>query len=246
MLDEFPIFIYWRNYLRLINDHVVQESLLHVVLYVLTVVTVEATLGLGVALAVSEESKFFIIARTILIIPMVLAPVVVGILWRIIFNVEYGLLNYFLSFLGMRYLFKAPSTALASCMIVDMWMYTPYMVVLFVAGLKSLPVEPFDAAKVDGASRWQTLRYVTVPMLKPIIIVAILLRSLAALKVFDTVYVLTFGGPGTSSEVLTMTIYKTGFKWVHMGYGAAISWLNLIIVAIPAMYFIRRYLIGGE
>ncbi len=241
-----PIFVGLKNYLRILNEPLFKESLIHTIIYVVAAVTIETLLGLGIALMISEEEKIFMVIRTILIIPMVLAPVVVGILWRIIFNVDYGLLNYILGFFGTQYLFKTPSTALASCIMVDIWMYTPYMMILFVAGLKSLPVEPFEAAKVDGASRWNIFRFVTLPMLKPVLVVAILLRTLAALKVFDLIYVLTFGGPGTSSEVLTMTIYKTGFKWVHLGYGATMSWSYLIITMIPSMYFIIKFLLGEK
>ena len=132
-----------------------------------------------------------------------------------------------------------PETALPSVMMADIWEWTPFMALILLAGLQSLPQEPFEAAFVDGASSWQTFRYITLPLLSPAMLVALLIRLMDSFKTFDLIFVLTQGGPGMSTEILNYYTYRYGFKFFHLGYASALSWLLLAVVTIISMVMIR-------
>jgi multiple sugar transport system permease protein len=222
----------------LFQDPYFRTSLTVTVLYLLGTVPLQLVLGLIVALILNRIGQKIINSlRTILVIPAMMTPLIVGIIWRLMYNPDMGMLNYFLSLLHLHPIIWTgmPATALPSVMIADIWEWTPFIALILLAGLQAIPVEPLEGARVDGASGWQTLRFVVLPLLSPVILVAILIRLMDSFKTFDLIFVLTQGGPGMSTEILNYYTYRNGFKFFHMGYASALSWLLVIILNVISM-----------
>ena len=232
------------NFTHAIRDVEFHNSLWVTLTFVVVTVLIELVLGMAIALLVTREMRGMRVVRSLLLIPMVMTPVVVGILWRMLLNPDFGLINYFLSLLGAdptKLLWLGdPDLALWAVMITDIWEWTPFVVLCFVAGLTSLPVDLVKAARVDGASSWQTFWRVNFPLMKPVILVVALLRFLDAFKVVDTIYVMTYGGPGNSTKLLSFFIYETGLKYFNIGYASTISWIFIALMFILTYYFIRE------
>jgi len=232
-LGRAPVFVGVQNYRNLLQDSSFYSSLGITLTFAIAATAIEFILGLTLALLLKEEFPFQGVIRSSLIIPMVIAPVVVGIIWRLLYNADVGLLSYTVRALTGKSISVLSSTTLAlpALILVDIWEWTPFMFLILLAGIQSLPLEPFEAARVDGASAWNIFVHLTLPMLRPVIAVAILIRALDAFTVFDQVFVLTQGGPGTATEVATLMIYKTAFRFSQYGYGAAMAMALLILVA---------------
>jgi len=224
-------------------------SLFNTLSFMSMAVLLQFFLGLGLALLLNRKFKGAGIVRTLFLLPMMMPAVVAGTLWRFMFLRDYGIVNYLLGLIGitgpawcgsMEKFLHLP-VAMYSIIIVDVWQWTPFMMLILLAGLQSLPEEPIEAAKIDGASKGQILSHIILPLLKPAIMVALLIRTMDAFKIFDLVYILTYGGPGWSTEVLSFYAYKVGFSWFLMGKAATLSWIMLLtIVAISLFY--RRYI----
>jgi len=221
-----------QNYQNLLHDANFGRSLATTLIFTIVATAVEFVLGLALALLLKEEFSFQGIIRSSLIIPMVIAPVVVGIIWRLLYNADVGLFSFAVQALTGRSFSVLSSTtmALPALIVVDIWEWTPFMFLILLAGIQSLPLEPFEAARVDGASPWNIFVHLTLPMLKPVIVVALLIRALDAFTVFDQVFVLTQGGPGTATEVASLMIYKTAFRFSQFGYGASMAIALLALV----------------
>jgi multiple sugar transport system permease protein len=221
-------------------DQAFRTSALNTAVFGVGTVTVEILLGLALALALSGGGGGIRMARSLLLVPMIMTPVVVGVLWRILFF-DKGLVNYLLSFIGVGpvYWFVEPTWAFVGVMLVDIWEWTPFVMIVLTAALAALPTEPFRAALIDGASPWQIFRYLTLPMLTPVLVVTALLRFMDAIKVFDTIYVLTNGGPGYATEMLSSFIYKQGLRYFDIGGAAAASWMFLLVIVAIAIVMIR-------
>ncbi len=228
-----PVFTGLQNYRNLWSDNNFHSSLATTLVFTVAATAIEFVLGLSLALLLKEEFPFHGVIRSSLIIPMVIAPVVVGIIWRLLYNADVGLFSFAVHALTGKNISVLSSTTLAlpALILVDIWEWTPFMFLILLAGIQSLPLEPFEAARVDGASAWNIFVHLTLPMLRPVIVVAILIRALDAFTVFDQVFVLTQGGPGTATEVATLMIYKTAFRFSQFGYGAAMAVALLILVA---------------
>jgi multiple sugar transport system permease protein len=237
-------FIGLDNYARALNDAEFHNSLQVTLIFVIVTVLIEAVLGMAIALLVTRETRGGRVVRSFLLIPMVMTPVVVGVLWRMLFNPDFGLFNYILSLFGAdptKLLWLgSPRLALWAVMITDIWEWTPFVVLCFVAGLTSLPVDTYKAARVDGASAWQIFWHISLPLMKPVILVTVLLRFLDAFKVVDTVYVMTYGGPGNATKLLSFFIYETGLKYFNIGYASTISWIFIVLMFVLTFYFIRE------
>lgn len=192
----------------------------------------ELTLGIMIAILLNKRTKGMNIVRSLILLPMMVTPVVVALVWGLIYNSNFGIINYFLSLIGLgpyEWL-SYPFLARLSVIIVDVWQWTPFVILIILAGLQSLPPHAFKAARVDGASGRQVLRHITLPLLKPTIIVAAMFRLLMHLVVsFDIIYVLTGGGPGAATETLSMYIYKQGFVLCDVSYASALSYIFLVI-----------------
>jgi len=226
----------------LFRDPYFRSALKVTLLYLVGTVPLQFGLGLVVALILHQITRKIIqFLRTVLVIPITMTPVVVGMIWRLMYNPDLGMLNYFLTWFGFSPInwTGMPETALPSVMMADIWEWTPFVALILLAGLQSLPQEPFEAALVDGASSWQTFRYITLPLLSPAMLVALLIRLMDSFKTFDLIFVLTQGGPGMSTEILNYYTYRYGFKFFHLGYASALSWLLLIVVTVISIILIR-------
>lgn len=239
--SETRTFIGLTNYLFLLNETRFWEALARTIVFTTASTSLTITLGMILALLLNRPLPAKNILRTLLIVPMIITPVVVGLTWRFMYNPELGMINYVLSLLGFEkiaFLGKV-STSLPSVIITDVWQYTPFALLILLAGLESLPKEPFEAAQIDGATASQTFMKITLPMMKGPILVTVLFRVMFSFNTFDTIYVMTGGGPGRSSETLTMYAYRLGFEQWHLGESAAAALIMLILVTILSRYILR-------
>jgi len=224
------------------GDAVLRIAFANTVIVVIVAIVAEFALGMTLAILLSRENvRFRGVFRTCLLAPMLMTPVVVGVLWRFMFHPTFGIVNYILGLLGigaMQWLSDI-RLALGSSIIVDVWQWTPFMFLVLYAGLQSIPREPQEAARIDGASRLDILRYVVLPMMRPIITVVVIFRMIDLFKIFDIIYVLTRGGPGDATEVLTLYIFRVGLNYYYIGRAAALSWIFALGLSALAMVYVR-------
>ena len=242
-MGQSPVFVGLRNYQHLLVDENFRGSLLTTLVFTIAATGMEFVLGLALALLLKEEFSFQGIIRSSLIVPMVIAPVVVGIIWRLLYNADVGLFSFAVQAITGRTVsvLSSPNLALPALILVDVWEWTPFMFLLLLAGIQSLPQEPFEAARVDGAGHWNVFLHLTLPMLRPVIVVAILIRALDAFTVFDQVFVLTQGGPGTATEVATLMIYKSAFRFSQFGYAASMAITLLVLITFFSAAVMRAF-----
>lgn len=229
------------NYRELLTDPVFRASFINTLIFTGVVTISEIIFGLALALFFERDFVGKALLRTALIIPMLSTPMVVGLMWRFLLNADWGVINWLFSFVGIgpiNWVGLSP-WSLISLMLVDIWQWTPFAFLMLYAGLQALPHEPFEAAKVDGASAWQRFRYITLPLLRPLIAILLILRSVDAFRSFDTVFALTYGGPGTNSYLLSFYAYLTGFSFLRMGYASAIAYVMVIFVIIATTWMLR-------
>lgn len=236
------IFVGLGNYIKAVSDPLMLGAARNTVVLVIVSVLVELVLGFCIALLLETELKGFRIIRTILLLPMMITPVIAALMWLLMYNTDYGVLRYFCQTLGLQApLWLADKRwALWSVACVDIWQWTPFVVLMVLAGLHSIPRESYEAAKVDGANYWQKLTSVTLPWLRPVLLIVILMRVMDTFKFFDPVYVLTKGGPGNSTETLSFFAYRQGFRFFEIGYGAAVSILIVIAIGIISQFLIKQ------
>lgn len=229
-------FVGVQNYVRALTSDRFWTSAMTTFQFVFLAVLTELVIGIIGAVTLEKRLRGFgKIVQGVVLVPMMLAPVVVGLLWKMMYNPETGVIPYVLSFLGFPSHSNwtgAPGRALFSVIIADVWQWTPFVILVLYAGLKSIPRFLYESADVDGASSWQKFRHITVPFLVPSFLVIILIRTMDAFKLFDKIYMLTMGGPGSRTETLSYYLYLQGFKNYDMGYAAAISFLMLLFVLI--------------
>lgn len=229
------------NYVKAFSSSDFWSALSTTVLYTTAAVVVEFGLGLAVALLLNTEFAGRSVVRSIAIVPLAVTPVVVGLVWRVLYNTDYGLINFVLHALGLppgKWI-AGMSTALISVIIVDIWQWTPFATLILLAGLQTVPIDVLEASKIDGASGLQRFRYVTLAFLRTPILVVLLFRIIDSFKVFDNIYALTMGGPGSATETLSMHLYIQGFRNRHMGYASAMGILFLVVVTLICQLFIR-------
>ena len=223
-----------RHFRELPHDLLVRAGMLNTALFALLSVGAEMILGFFLALFVTRVVKGRLVYRTVFLLPILIPGIVIGAIWKLMYNADFGVINQALGALGLSgydWLGTGP-LAFASVVAVDVWHWTPFVFLLLLAGLESLPQDSYEAARMDGASAWQELRYVTLPMMLPTLVVTLAFRLIVSFKVFDEVYLLTGGGPGTATEVVSFTIYRRFFTEDRMGYGAAISVVTLFLLAL--------------
>ena len=223
---------FWANLSNLTDDWIFRRALANTFIFVIVSTSIEMVLGLALALAVSELVRGRGIVRTAMLLPILIPPVAIGSMWRLMYNPEFGVINGLLTSVGLPALdlLGSTQTALLAVIIVDIWHWTPLVFLILLAGLEALPNEVMEASSIDGATYWQKLRYVIVPLLWPAIMVAFIFRSIVAFKVFDQIFLLTSGGPGTSSEVVSLYVYKVFFQQNQLGYGALLAIITITIV----------------
>ena len=198
-------------------------------------------LGLGLALLLNQEIRFRRFFRVAFLVPMMLTPAAVGYVGRMLFNESMGPINDIIQHLGGPLIpwLSNSRLALPSLILLDTWEWVPFMTIVLLAGLQSLPPEVFECARVDGANEWNIFRRITFPMLAPVSITVIVIRALEAFKLFDIVMVMTGGGPGTATETVTMYAYTVGMNNGNMGYASAIAYSLLIMVVIFSTIFLN-------
>jgi multiple sugar transport system permease protein len=242
IMTAVPRFIGLGNFREMFFDDLMfRESVRISAVFTIGAVVVEYALGLALAVALNRKLPGLGIIRTLLIVPMAMTPVVTGLVWRMLYDPTFGMINYLLSLIGLtgQAWVAQSSTALYALMVVDIWQWTPFVFLVLTAGLQSLPNEPFEAARVDGASRWQTFWQITFPLLWPVSLLVILLRTIDAWKVFDIVYAVTKGGPGTATQTLNFYSYTKGFQWFDLGYAAALIVVVLLVATIFTNVLVR-------
>jgi multiple sugar transport system permease protein len=234
-------FVGLENYANVLADERFRESLWVTARFVTLAVAIETVLGLALALLCARELPFIRAARTILIVPMVVTPVVVGIVFRLIYASDVGLLTAVSTQLGGEpvQVLSREGTAFLGLVALDVWEWTPLMFLILLAGIQSLPVEPFEAARVDGAGAWRVFVDHTLPMLRPVLAVAIVLRTIDAVTTFDQVFVLTRGGPGTATQLISIYGYNTAFKFQQVGFAAAMLLMVAVVVLALAALAVR-------
>ncbi|WP_197028275.1 sugar ABC transporter permease [Bosea sp. 117] len=229
------------NYAAGIVDGQFLHALGLTALFTLASVGISLVLAIAMSMLFSQQRPGFVLLRTIILIPMLITPIAVGIVWRTMMMPDLGVLNYLLQAVSLPPLLWTGSyeTALASMILVDVWQWTPFMFIIIFAGVKALPTSPFEAAAIDGAGPMRTFFSVTLPMLKPVIVIATLLRLIDAMRTFDTIHLMTRGGPNFATDVVSVYLQRVNFRFFDLGYGAALSWMTLIVILVTVLIFVK-------
>jgi multiple sugar transport system permease protein len=235
-------FVGWENYSDLLTDPVALNSLTTTVAFVIVTAAAEVILGLGMALVLNASFKGRGLLRAVVLIPWAMPTVVSSQMWRFIFNDRYGLFNYVL-FGEKTHLYLAPladpQLAVTAIMVADIWKTSSFAALIILAGLQTIPAELYESAGIDGATVWQKFRHITLPLLKPALLLALLFRTIDALRVFDLVFVMTQGGPADATNVLQFYGYKKSFAEGMIGYGSAISVAVFCLSLLLSVVYIR-------
>lgn len=227
-------YVGWRNFASLPSDILLRASIRNTLIFAAVAVMLQIVLGLLLALLVSEATRGRMIYRLIFLLPLLLPGIVIGAIWSLMYNFDFGIINLALGWIGLepQDWLGNRSLALGSVIATDVWHWTPFCFLILLAGLEALPRDVYEAARIDGANAWTTFRHITLPLMAPTIAVTFVFRLILAFKVFDEVYLLTGGGPGTATEVLSFTIYRRFFTEDRAGYGAAMSLAAFALIAV--------------
>jgi multiple sugar transport system permease protein len=234
-------FIGLQNYGSMLTDYIVHDSVQFTVFIIVAGVILEALLGLGLALLILNTRGEWAF-RMMAILPMTIPMVVSGMVWKMLLNTIYGPVNYFLSFFGVSQIswLGDPTFARFGILMVDVWQWTPFMFLIIYAGVKNMPGDLIEAARIDGASSWQLIRHIILPLARPLVTIAAMLRVIELLKLFDIVYMITGGGPGTTTYSFSYLIYVVGFlTGINLGYASALSIVLLICAMILTALLIK-------
>lgn len=241
------------NFARVLGDGVFWNAFFNTIVFTIVTVAVEFVLGLGLALLLQRITRGAGLIRTFLLIPMMLPPIAVAISWKLMMQPEFGVINDILYRSGIEDLLfdlgiiKSPilwasgqATAMLSIIIVDVWQWTPFVFLMFLAALAALPTEPYEAAELDGATSWRQFWDITWPLLRPMTALILLLRVLDAFRIFDNVYVITRGGPAGSTDTLSFYLYRVAFRNFDLGYAAVISIVMLAVTVVFSTWMLGR------
>lgn len=236
-------FVGLKNYVTLWNDPNFHESLGVTLRFAFFVVSIEMFIGVGLALLLDRDIRGISVLRTMFILPMMIAPVVVGLMWRYMYHPTVGTFNRVLEGIGLPSVDWLGSHALMSIIIADIWQWTPFIFILALAALQSLPRSALEAARIDGATSWQQVIYIKLPLMMPVLIVTGLLRLIDAFKVLEVILVMTEGGPGLSTEILALRISRTATEFRELGVAAAMSnYLLILLLGLTvAMFVFNRW-----
>jgi multiple sugar transport system permease protein len=231
-----------KNYIHVLSD----PAFLQIVLpntfgFMFVSVISSLVLGLMVALLLNQKFTGRWLVQTVVLLPLMVAPVIAAIMTRWMFNDQFGVVNAVLDVFGIAPVAWLTNrwTAFLAILLTDIWLWTPWFALLLLAGLQSLPSEPFEAAKIDGASGWRTFRFITLPMLRPVMVVCIVIRAIDAFRTFDTVWTISGGGPARSTEVFSIYAYVESFQFLNLGRGSAAAVIGAVIIVVFAMGLYR-------
>lgn len=236
-------FVWLGNYVALLKEPLFVYSVEFTVGYALVAVVIQVGLGLAVALFLHARIPGRSVLRAMMLMPLMMPPVITALMWKIMMaSTNAGILNYVLSFVGIGPInwLGAVNSAMVSILIIDTWGNLPFVALILLGGLQSLPGEPYEAARVDGAGVWDVFRYITLPLLKPFIILAVTFRAMDALRIFDVIYATTLGGPADATMNLHMRAFFYAFQWYQMGTGMAYA-VVLLALVFAASYFLMGY-----
>src|SRR5581483_7855622 len=233
------------NYSRLLTDPDIWKNFIVTARFTLLAVGAQLLVGFGMALLLNRAFRAKGILTTLILLPMMLSPVVVGLFWKFMFDSNWGLVNWLLQSLHLQAAanpanwLSDPQNAMWSLVIVDTWMWSPFVMLISLAGLSAVPPHLYEAAEVDRASDWFKFRYITIPMVSPLVMIALLFRTMDCFKIFDTVYVLTGGGPGDATKTVSYSLYKQAFDAHNTGYACALAYIILLIIIGLANLYIK-------
>lgn len=235
-------FVGLKNYITLFYDPAFRESLAVTLTFASVVVVAEMVIGVGLALLLDRNIRGMSVLRTLFILPMMIAPVVVGLMWRYMYHPTVGTFNRTLESLGLPKVDWLGDHALMSVIIADIWQWTPFIFILALAALQSLPRSALEAARIDGATAWQQIVHIKIPLMMPVLIVTALLRLIDAFKVLEVILVMTEGGPGLSTEILALRISRTATEFRELGVAAAMSnyLLMLLLILTVGMFAVTK------
>ena len=229
------------NYQKLFVNQRFLESILHTFYFTALAVAAPLVLGTAAAMIFHREFPFRGLLRGVFIMPMMATPVAVALVWTMMFHPQQGVLNYLLSLIGLppSLWVYSPNLVIPSLVLVEVWHWTPLVMLIVLGGLAALPTEPYESARLDGASEWQLFRFITLPLVAPFIAVAAVIRTIDALKTFDTIYVITGGGPGTASETVNLYLYLQAFAFYNIGTASAVVVVFFVIVLALALLLLH-------
>ena len=238
---NFDTFTGFANYVSALQDAEFRHSLRITAFFVFVVVLIEFVIGFGVALMLNSVERFKPIYYGILLCPLLMNPVIVGLIWRMFLHPSLGIVNYLLSVAWIAPVNWLGSTKVAmwTIVMVDIWHQVSFMIVLLLAGLSALPKEPYEAARVDGAGTFKAFRHITLPLMWPVIIVTLLIRLIFAVKTYDLVYIMTRGGPGTATDLASYFIYRKAFVSLNVGEASAMAAILLMLILLLTSYLYR-------
>lgn len=230
-------FVWFENYLFLLNDNRFWNAFKNTIYFTVVSVSLELLIGLFVAVLLNRAFRLKGLMRAVILIPWAIPTVVSARMWEWMYNTDFGILNYVLgseiNWLG------SPFWAMNAAIFMDVWKTTPFVAILLIAGLQVIPHEVYQAARIDGAGGWTIFRRITLPLLKPVILVVLIFRTFDAFRVFDAVYVLTGGGPANTTETLSIYAYKVLFQTLQFGYGSTLSAVVFLCTGIISIFYIR-------
>jgi len=241
---EEALFIGFDNYQRLLSDKDVWASLGVTARFALWTITLEMVLGIGLALLLEKPIRGAAFFRTVFVLPLMISPIVVGLIWRYLFDARVGWINYYLTqWLGISPQIWLGDAELAffAIVITDIWQWTPFIFIIVIAALQAIPSDVIEQAKIDGANLWQQIFFVKLPMISAILVVVLLLRLIDVFRALEVMYIMTGGGPGRATELLSLHIYNRAFNAQLLGYASAIAVLLMGIVTVLSLAILKLH-----
>ena len=226
---------------RCCSDDRFLAAIAHTAYFTVLAVVLPTVLGVAAAIVFHKQFPLRGLARTIFILPMMATPVAIALVWTMMFHPQLGVLNYLLTSVGLppsTWVYDA-HTVIPTLVMVETWQWTPLVMLIVLGGLASLPTDPYEAAVLDGAGAWQCFRHITLPLVWPFILVAVVLRAVDALKTFDIIFVISGGGPGTASETLNVFLYQQAFAYYNIGYASAVVVVFFVLIMVITLGLMR-------
>ena len=239
---DVPVYVGFKNYIEILKDPNFLNALINNLIFLGAIICFEFLVGFGIALLLNHGFPLQRLWVSLIIAPYAISPVVACVIWRYMLDPNYGFANYIISSLGFSPVlwFGSTATSFIAIIIVDVWKYSPFITIIAYAALVSLPIELFEVANIDGANTWQSFRFITLPLIAPALMVAIVFRVIFALREFGIIWILTQGGPGRKTEILSVYLYKETFRYHHFGRGATIAVFMLILTALLSINLVRK------